>query len=196
MLSGYVVTTPKPLAEIPIINRTNDGDDPILAHWQVGLGKTVAFTSGMWPKWGTQWAAWPKYSKLWAQIVRWASRQSDAAAFNVATSLQDGRGRIRVEALDKNAGAIDSLAIAGRLVGPAPDFKSSRLRLVQTAPGVYEADFPARDPGNYLINLAYDAPGGSGDVPPLQGQMRTRRSSRIHRRRLLKVRQRTTSRKR
>ena len=173
-LLGYVVTTAKPLAEIPLINRTSDGDDPILAHWQVGLGKTVVFTSGMWPKWGTDWSNWPKFSKLWAQIARWASRQSDAAIFDVTTDLSGGRGKIRIEALDKNASAIDFLNIQGRLVRPAPDYESSPLRLLQTAPGVYEAEFDARDPGNYLINLAYDSPGGAGDgAVPLKGQMRT-----------------------
>ncbi len=49
MLGGLVVTTPKPLAEIPIVRAAADSDerDPVLAHWQVGLGRAVAFTSGM-----------------------------------------------------------------------------------------------------------------------------------------------------
>src|SRR5262249_10621553 len=68
-LGGYVLCSPKALAQVPMVRATDDGQDPILAYWQVGLGKTVAFTSGLWPRWGADWAQWPKFSKLWAQIA-------------------------------------------------------------------------------------------------------------------------------
>ncbi len=173
-LYGYVVTTPRPLAEIPLINHTADGDDPILAQWQIGLGKTVAFTSGMWPRWGTDWSQWPAFSKLWAQIVRWASRQSEEAAFDVSTSLDGGKGKIRLEALDKNASSIDFLKIQGNLVTPAPEYSAQPLKLTQTGPGVYEAEFDARNPGNYLLNLVYDTAAGAPQMTTrLSGQLRT-----------------------
>ena len=41
-LLGYVATTPKPRAETPL---WTDKGDPLLAHWQYGLGRAVAFTS-------------------------------------------------------------------------------------------------------------------------------------------------------
>jgi uncharacterized membrane protein len=85
-LGGYVLTTAKPLAQVPLVRQTEEGPDPVLAHWQVGLGKAVAFTSGMWTRWGGEWASWPQFSKLWGQIARWASRQSPAAAFDVCGS--------------------------------------------------------------------------------------------------------------
>lgn len=152
-LGGHVLTTAKPLAQIPLIRKTNEGDDPILAHWQVGLGRTVAFTSGMWNSWGVDWAAWPGFSKLWGQIARWASRQSPAAAFDVSTSVEGGRGKIRVDALDKGASAIDFMKIEGALVNP--DSETQPLRLTQRGPGQYEAEFDARDAGSYVVNLAY-----------------------------------------
>lgn len=154
-LGGHVVTTLKPLAEMPLARPTSEGVDPLLAHWQVGLGRTVAFTSGMWNRWGRQWVEWPRFSSLWAQIARWASRQSESAAFDVSTSVQGGRGRIQVDALDKNASTLDFLMLEGNLVAPSaePGGKPAPLRLTQTGPGRYEAEFDARKPGNYLINL-------------------------------------------
>ena len=153
-LGGYVVTTAKPLAQVPLVRATEEGEaDPVLAHWQVGLGKTVAFTSGMWTRWGTQWAEWPRFSTLWAQIVRWVSRQSAAAAFDVSTAVQGGQGRIRIDALDKNAAAINFMSIAGMLV--RPDQQSVPLQLTQTGPGVYEGEFEARTAGSYVVNLVY-----------------------------------------
>lgn len=154
-LGGYVLTTPKALAEVPLVKKTDDGDDPILAQWQVGLGKTVAFTSGMWDRWGTDWAQWQKFSKVWAQIARWASRQSEAAAFNVTTSVNGGKGRIRIDALDKNADAINFMTVEGSLLSPGTTGGTSALRLTQTGPGRYEGEFEARNTGNYILNLAY-----------------------------------------
>lgn len=160
-LRGYVVTTPKPLAQIPIVKKTAEEEDPILAHWQVGLGKTVAFTSGLWTRWGQQWANWPKFSPFWGQLVRWCSRQAATAAFDVSTSTQGGRGRIRVEALDRNAAAINFMNIVGTLV--RPDHESESLQLTQTGPGVYEGEFGARQTGSYIASFSYRL-GAGGDA--------------------------------
>lgn len=152
-LGGYVLCTAKPLAQIPLVRHTEDGQDPILAYWQVGLGKTVAFSSGLWPRWGADWAQWPKFSKLWAQIARWASRQAASAAFDVSTSVQGGKGRIRIDALDQDAAAMNFMNIEGMLVNPESDSKP--LQLTQTGPGRYEAEFDAQRTGSYVVNLAY-----------------------------------------
>lgn len=152
-LGGFVLTTPKPLADVPLIRKSEESDDPVLAHWQVGLGKTVAFTSGMWSRWGTQWVAWAKFSKFWAQVARWASRQSESAAFDVTTTVHGGKAKVRIDALDKNADAINFMEVAGNLV--QPDQGTQPLRLTQTGPGRYEAEFDARASGNYIVNLAY-----------------------------------------
>ena len=167
-LKGYVLTTAKPLADIPIIRRSEEGDDPILAHWQAGLGKTVAFTSGLWPVWGTDWVEWPKFSKFWAQIARWASRQSEAAAFDVTTTVHGGKARLRIDALDKNAEAINFMEVAGNLVDPRQE--GQPLRLTQTGPGRYETEFDSRERGNYIVNLAYRVGQGSDAV---SGTLRT-----------------------
>jgi hypothetical protein len=152
-LGGYVVTTAKPLAQVPLVRQAKEESDPVLAHWQVGLGKTVAFTSGMWTRWGNQWADWPKFGPFWAQIVRWCSRQPAAAAFEVTTSTQGGRGRIRIDALDKNAAAINFMNIEGTLV--KPNHESELLQLTQTGPGVYEGEFDARAAGSYVASFSY-----------------------------------------
>lgn len=158
-LRGMVLTTPKPLAQIPLIRKSEEGDDPVLAHWQVGLGKSVAFTSGMWQRWGADWVEWPGFSKLWAQVVRWAARQAESAAFDVTTSVQGGKAKVQIDAVDKNAAAINFLDLRGTLITPGQDSKP--LRLTQTGPGRYEAEFDAREQGNFIVNLAYQMGQGS-----------------------------------
>ncbi|MEP0846530.1 MAG: VWA domain-containing protein [Phycisphaerae bacterium] len=152
-LGGYVLTTAKPLAEVALAHSTEDGPDPVLTQWRVGLGKAVAFTSGMWTRWGAAWAGWPKFSKLWSQLARWASRPSEAAKFDVSTSVQGGRGRIQLDALDKNADSINFMTLTGTLVGPDSDARP--IQLIQTGPGRYEAEFDADRSGSYVLNLAY-----------------------------------------
>lgn len=150
-LGGLVLTTPRPLADVPITRRTEEGeDDPVLAHWQVGLGRTVAFTSGQWNNWGVNWTPWEKFGKLWAQIVRWASRPLEDAPFEVTTSVHGGRATVRLDARTAMTAAAE---VGGTLVRPGN--AAEPLRLAQTGPGRFEAEFDVRERGDYVLNLGY-----------------------------------------
>lgn len=158
-LGGLVLTTGKPLAQIPLIRRTKDGDEPVLALWQVGLGKSVAFTSGMWAKWGTQWSSWPEFSTLWGQIVRWAARPGETAQYDIQTIVRGGKARVRVTARDQSAGARTQVAMNGVLVRPNQDVEA--LQLTQIGPGQYiSPEFDARDAGSYIVNLTAESAEG------------------------------------
>jgi uncharacterized membrane protein len=71
-LKGYVCTTPKPRAELPLVS---DKGDPVLAHWQYGLGRAVAFTSDARAKWAKAWLGWAQYRQFWAQVAHWSLRR-------------------------------------------------------------------------------------------------------------------------
>ena len=60
-LLGYVATQPRPTAETFLVS---DRGDPLLASWQYGLGKSVAFTSDAKARWGSDWLEWPGYGKI------------------------------------------------------------------------------------------------------------------------------------
>jgi uncharacterized membrane protein/Mg-chelatase subunit ChlD len=152
-LGGLVLTSAKtnPNVLMPIVRMTDDGEDPVLAHWQYELGKTVAFTSGDWPLWGEAWTQWPKFAKFWAQIVRWTMRQEAPANFDTHTRIEGNRGRITVEALDKDASFLNNLQMRTNLIGP--DGQPTALRFSQTGPGHYEAEFDVEKAGQYLSNV-------------------------------------------
>ncbi len=149
-LGGLVLTSPKPSpnVQVPIVRVTKDGNDPVLAHWQCELGKTVAFTSGYWPQWGEAWTEWAKFAKFWAQVVRWTMRQEAPANFDTFTRIEGNRGRIVIDALDKDAGYLNFLQLRSKVVGP--DNRAIDLRFIQTGPGHYEAQFDAELAGQYL----------------------------------------------
>lgn len=149
VLRGYVSTTPKERAEVPLIT---DKGDPLLAHWQYGLGRAVAFTSDARARWGLAWLGWPRYRQFWSQVTRWALRRVEQAEFTTEVSIEGGRGRLTVEALDANQNYRNFLDLQAMVVSPKGERQT--LHLEQTGPGRYEAVFDTREVGAYLINVA------------------------------------------
>ncbi|HRX84386.1 MAG TPA: VWA domain-containing protein, partial [Phycisphaerae bacterium] len=157
-LGGMVLTSPKPEAQIALVRVGEDRtEDPVLAHWQAGLGKAVAFTSGYWTHWGDAWVNWPKFSKLWAQIVRWSMRQEAPANFDVFTRIEGTKGRVIVDAMDKDAKALNMLSLPAVVIKPNQDV--APLLFAQTGPGHYEAEFDVDQTGQYIANVAVSEQG-------------------------------------
>jgi uncharacterized membrane protein len=148
---GMVLTSKKSDPKVSMPLSAGPMNDPILAHWQAGLGKTVAFTSDVTGKWASQWVASPAFSKFWAQVVRGVSRPPMSTDFDVQTTINGTRGKVTVEAVNKDDSFLNFLTINGNVVGP--DGKRVPIRTVQTGPGTYEAEFDARTPGNYVVAL-------------------------------------------
>jgi Ca-activated chloride channel homolog len=154
-LDGHVITVAKPLADVPLIRAAEERTDPILAHWQVGLGRTVAFTSGLWPRWGPAWVSWSGFGKLWAQAVRWAARPEASTDFEAQVSVDGNRGRVVLEAHDIADLGAGSVQTAGVVVGP--DSVARPLTLTQTGPGRLEGEFQVAGAGSYLVRMGYRA---------------------------------------
>jgi uncharacterized membrane protein len=147
-LLGYVATTPKPRAETPL---WTDKGDPLLAHWQYGLGRSVAFTSDAKAKWARLWLTWDKYRQFWSQIGQWSLRRLENADFTTEVSVDKGEGLINVEAVDDQGNYRNFLNLQAAVVSPKGD--RTTVRLEQTGPGHYEARFPTKQVGAYLLNL-------------------------------------------
>jgi len=147
-LMGYVATTPKPRAETPL---WTDKGDPLLAHWQYGLGRSVAFTSDAKGKWARLWLNWDKYRQFWSQIGQWSLRRLDNADFTTEVTVENGEGALSVDAADEQGNYRNFLNLQAVVVSPKGERQN--IRVEQTGPGHYEARFPTREAGSYLINL-------------------------------------------
>ena len=101
-LLGYVVTRPKPTAEV--ILATESGD-PLLAWWRYGLGVTVAFTSDAKARWAAEWISWPQFGQFWAQVVRHALRKAEAKGTFVQIERK-GRKARGFDGCDRAVGTI------------------------------------------------------------------------------------------
>ncbi len=147
-LLGYVCTQPKPRAEVPLVTQKGD---PLLAHWQYGLGRAVAFTSDAKSRWAKNWLTWEQYKQFWSQVGQWSMRRVENADFTTEVNIDKGEGVITVEALDEKGNYRNFLNLQTSIVSPKGE--RQMVRLEQTGPGRYEARFPTRDVGSYLMNL-------------------------------------------
>jgi Mg-chelatase subunit ChlD len=148
-LLGYVATSPKSLADVPMETHQQD---PLLATWRYGLGRSVAFTSDAQARWAAHWLGWPGYGKFWAQTLRWMLRRGSAANWQTRVEENHGLGTITVEAADEKSRFVNFLDLEATIV--KPDLTVEKIKLEQTAPGRYRGEFPIREVGSYLTNVA------------------------------------------
>lgn len=148
LLRGLVCTTPKPRAEVPLVSEQGD---PLLAHWQYGLGRAVAWTSDARSRWARDWLGWGQYRQFWTQAAQWVLRRVDSADFAAEVSIDKGEGVLSVEAVGPAGEFRNFLQLQAVVVSPKGE--RSVVRLEQSGPGHYEARFPAREVGAYMLNL-------------------------------------------
>ena len=147
-LRGYVCTSPKARAETPLVS---DKGDPILAHWQYGLGRSVAFTSDAQAKWSGAWLSWARYQQFWSQVAQWSLRRLANAEFNTEVNIEKGEGQVTLEAVDEQGNYRNFLNLQAVVVSPSGDRQT--IRLEQNGAGRYQARFPTREVGPYVLNI-------------------------------------------
>ena len=147
-LLGYIATSEKPRAETPLL--TAQGD-PLLAHWQYGLGRAVAFTSDARAKWGSRWISWARYRTFWVQIANWSLRRIETGDLSADVAIERGNGIISVEAMDAAGNYRNFLDLQAVVVGPKGERQLVPLK--QSATGRYDAEFETRKTGAYLVHL-------------------------------------------
>jgi uncharacterized membrane protein len=153
-LYGYDLTGRKdnPLIEVPMT--AGPKRDPVLAHWQAGLGKVAVYTGDAFNRWDANWVGTAMYEKFWSQMVRGVSRSPFSTDFETEMTTDGDKGHIVVHA-EKEGNAFNNfLNIAGTVAGGA-DLTPHPVRLLQTGPGTYEADFDAGAQGSYICYLTY-----------------------------------------
>lgn len=150
MLLGYVSTTAKPQADVLLLS---DRNEPLLARWRVGLGKTAAFTSDLKNRWGSQWVRWAGYSQLWSQLIRDTMRTDDRDHLPMEAFIDQDRGFVVVDAIGLDDRFINDLE--STLQVTTPEGEEILLDFYQRAPGRYEASFPLSSFGSYHLSAQH-----------------------------------------
>jgi uncharacterized membrane protein len=155
-IKGFVMTQVKenPLVETAVISPfpTDPNTSTILATWNYGLGRTVAFTTDAGRRWADQWTGWDQYDKFFGQLVRWSMRpMGETGNFTVAMQREGDAVRVVVDALDKEDEFLNFLQVSGSVVDPQMQAQPVKLR--QSAPGRYVGEFQAAAPGSYFVTI-------------------------------------------
>jgi uncharacterized membrane protein len=154
-LYGYVATTPKPAAEIVLASAKLD---PILAAWQFGLGRSVAWTSDAAGLWTKDWLRTPSANHFWANLVSWALPPAGASQLFVSASSSQGQGRISVST-PSSLGA--SPSVTAHVL--TPGLTTTTVQLEPSAPGKFEGSFQEGTQGAYFVTVEAHG-GGRGDA--------------------------------
>ncbi len=153
-LNGYVATTAKDTGEIVL---TSPDGDPVLAAWQYGLGRAVAWTPTVADPWAREWVNWPDYGRYWAQVVRYTLPEAEATPVRV--HLEPTARGVRLTAqVVQDDGTPLNLATTQALV-VLPDGQERRFTLLQNAPGSYSQDIVLPESGAYAIEVALERDG-------------------------------------
>ncbi|MCC7119805.1 MAG: VWA domain-containing protein [Anaerolineales bacterium] len=145
-LRGYVASSPKDLAQVIL---KSEKDDPILAAWQYGLGRSVAFTSDATGRWAQDWVRWEGFPTFWAQAVRYTIGENLDSAIELNVSPN---GEIQLDAQSRSGQFLNEYQITANIV--APNGEAQTVILNQTAPGRYAGNFSPNEQGVYLFNLS------------------------------------------
>ena len=142
-LGGYVVTTPKPTSEQYL---TSNKQDPVLAAWNYGLGRSVAWTSDSNGAWTGGFLRSSVSGTLFARMVAWTLPGSGQQLRIEAQPSGDG---LQVDVTGpETSGASVSIGMV------RPDLQSSNVDLVAVAPGHWRGTIAGTSVGTYLLHGA------------------------------------------
>ncbi|PHQ82638.1 MAG: hypothetical protein COB69_01305 [Phycisphaera sp.] len=152
-IRGYVVTADRQDG-LAVTTLRGPQDDPILAHWQRGLGRVIAFTGDVSTRWSPQWSGWSGNRSFWGEHIRWAMRPSGSAEARTRIEQIGDESVLVVDLAKPDTGErINFATIKGRVAGPGGS--SQEIVLRQDGPGRYVGRFDSSDPGSYIVGLRY-----------------------------------------
>ncbi|HEY0735512.1 MAG TPA: VWA domain-containing protein [Herpetosiphonaceae bacterium] len=147
-LYGYNGTELKDAAQL--ILQSPEGD-PVLAQWQYGLGRAVAWTSDFKGQWGTDLVRWQQFGTFAAQMIAWTVPRQAENELNAQTRIEGTQAIVTAEAKSQDGTALPDAQVTATLV--SPDGSSQSLPLRQVGPGQFQASIPNPQTGSYLVQV-------------------------------------------
>ena len=152
-LLGYIATTAKSTAGVLL--RIGPDRDPLLASWQLGLGRSTAWTSDASARWSKHWATWDGYVAFWSDVVKHSFPTAEDAGA-VRATVADGVLRVTIEG--ETAWPDGSTAVA-RVAGP--DLAGREVSLERVSGTTFAGEVPVSMAGTYAVGAAVRGPEGT-----------------------------------
>ncbi len=142
---GYVGASAKDRAEVIL---KSDKDDPILAIWQYGLGRTVAWTSDINGRWSKEYLSTDEGIEFIDSVVEWTMPRFSDGNLSVQTELIGDK--IVITASNVN-GFEESYKTDATIIGP--DNQTYDIKLKPVKPGEYKGQVEIFDKGVYIAKI-------------------------------------------
>ncbi len=142
-LDGYLATTGKPLTTIEM---ATDREDPLLAWWQYGAGRVMAWTSDLQGAWTHDFLLWNQSASFFAGIIAHIL-PAEAGEGELSLTRQGSTVKLRYTVEGEDTGLSTEAMVL------APDGTTERAVLSITAPGVFEGAISAAQEGAYAVRI-------------------------------------------
>lgn len=161
-LDGYDFASAKPGAQVVLVSHRND---PILAKWQFGLGRVVAWTPDSGSDLANQWQTWERFDDFWSGVLRWALPDPSFQAVQTDVS-HDGPDMVLTLSTGNDRADQDYVDLSGvDAVITGPDGAvTGGIRLTQSGYGTYQIRISGAAAGAYQLQLVNSSGDAEGDL--------------------------------
>src|SRR4029453_17867344 len=103
-------------------------DDPLLAQWQYGLGRSVAWTSDSTGRWAADWVGWNGFNRFFSrlgmlrfpgffsQLVSWTFPGEESGGIEASFVTEGANTKLRVESVEEDGSPRDFFATSAAVV--------------------------------------------------------------------------------
>ncbi|MCA9879572.1 MAG: VWA domain-containing protein, partial [Thermomicrobiales bacterium] len=149
-LAGYDFAEAKPDAQVVL---TSDREDPVLAKWQYGLGRVVAWTADDGSDLAAPWASWSGNDAFWAAMVRWVLPDPERRPLTVASTRSGTDVIVTVSATGSTQDLPENVPTFAT-VRTATGETVTAQALTPSGPGEYTLRLPAPEAGAYALEVS------------------------------------------
>jgi len=161
-LRGYIETELKKGAHLDLMIPGKGRRSPLLASWNYGNGKAVAFTTDLHGRWSREWLQWEALEKFWGRVLEWLRPPKEPfPPHEVRINLLGNHPVVDLYLYgEENDGSLFRYTFSGKAGVGEGLFR-------RLAPGRYQATLPFSVPGDYRIDLTEERQGQKLSYPPL-----------------------------
>ena len=146
-LEGYNFSEAKPSAQVIL---TSERNDPVLAKWQYGLGRVVAWTSDDGVDLAAAWSGWTGYDDFWSSMLRWSLPDPDNRPISVDVARDGPEALVSVTSNTVTGDYVDLSGATATITAPDGTVTDG-IPLYQAGPGSYQIRVEAPVAGAYAI---------------------------------------------
>lgn len=148
-LDGYLTGAEKASAHVAL---TSDTQDPLLAWWNAGAGKALAWMSDAEGAWTSRFLSWEDAPRFFGGLVAQVL-PGDSLSGTLEARVEGDELQVTYQADEEETAETQAVILT-------PDGAETTLPLVETAPGTYTARMDAQAQGAYAIRVTQSGEDG------------------------------------